>query len=145
MRYANIQRAFSLIPRILSLNSYARYYRSFKYRNKVLPVYLIHRCIIPTLYFHELVTLYEGLLMKVVGKVVGIALIVYHANLAMVFRHEHVNIAVQRVTVVPAADYLTDTLSFASHVMKLRKVVEVVKAVDAQHKTSSFSTSVFSP
>ena len=92
MRYANTQRAFSLIPRILSLNSYARYYRSFKYRNKVLPVYLIHRCIIPTLYFHELVTLYEGLLMKVVG----IALIVYHANLAMVFRHEHVNIAVQR-------------------------------------------------
>ena len=72
MRYANIQRAFSLILRILSLNSYARYYRSFKYCNKVLPVYLIHRCIIPTLYFHELVTLYEGLLMKVVG----IALIV---------------------------------------------------------------------
>lgn len=141
MRYANIQRAFSLILRILSLNSYARYYRSFKYCNKVLPVYLIHRCIIPTLYFHELVTLYEGLLMKVVG----IALIVYHANLAMVFRHEHVNIAVQRVTVVSTADYLTDTLSFASHVMKLRKVVEVVKAVDAQHKTSSFSTSVFSP
>ena len=125
MRYANIQRAFSLILRILSLNSYARYYRSFKYCNKVLPVYLIHRCIIPTLYFHELVTLYEGLLMKVVG----IALIVYHANLAMVFRHEHVNIAVQRVTVVSTADYLTDTLSFASHVMKLRKVVEVVKAV----------------
>ena len=117
MRYANIQRAFSLIFRILSLNSYARYYRSFKYCNKVLPVYLIHRCII----------------------------IVYHANLAMVFRHEHVNIAVQRVTVVSTADYLTDTLSFASHVMKLRKVVEVVKAVDAQHKTSSFSTSVFSP
>lgn len=141
MRYANIQRAFSLIPRILSLNSYARYYRSFKYRNKVLPVYLIHRCIIPTLYFHELVTLYEGLLMKVVG----IALIVYHANLAMVFRHEHVNIAVQRGTVVSTADYLTYTLSFASHVMKLRKVVEVVKAVDAQHKPSSFSTSVFSP
>ena len=141
MRYANIQRAFSLILRILSLNSYARYYRSFKYCNKVLPVYLIHRCIIPTLYFHELVTLYEGLLMKVVG----IALIVYHANLALVFRHEHVNIAVHRVTVVPAADYLTYTLSLASHIMKLRKVVEVVKTVDAQHKPSSFSTSVFSP
>ena len=141
MRYANIQRAFSLILRILSLNSYARYYRSFKYCNKVLPVYLIHRCIIPTLYFHELVTLYEGLLMKVVG----IALIVYHANLALVFRHEHVNIAVHRVTVVPAADYLTYTLSLASHIVKLRKVVEVVKTVDAQHKPSSFSTSVFSP
>ena len=141
MRYANIQRAFSLILRILSLNSYARYYRSFKYCNKVLPVYLIHRCIIPTLYFHELITLYEGLLMKVVG----IALIVYHANLALVFRHEHVNIAVHRVTVVPAADYLTYTLSLASHIMKLRKVVEVVKTVDAQHKPSSFSTSVFSP
>ena len=154
MRYANIQRAFSLILRILSLNSYARYYRSFKYCNKVLPVY----CIIPTLYFHELVTLYEGLLMKVVG----IALIVYHANLAMVFRHEHVNIAVhadltlvfrhehvnitiQRITVVSTADYLTYTLSLASHVMKLRKVVEVVKTVDAQHKPSSFSTNVFSP
>ena len=141
MRYANIQRAFSLILRILSLNSYARYYRSFKYCNKVLPVYLIHRCIIPTLYFHELVNLYEGLLMKVVG----IALIVYHTNLALVFRHEHVNITIQWITVVSTADYLTYTLSLASHIMKLRKVVEVVKTVDAQHKPSSFSTSVFSP
>ena len=93
------------------------------------------------LYPHEPVALYEGLLMKIIG----IALIVYHANLALVFRHEHVNIAVHRVTVVPAADYLTYTLSLASHIMKLRKVVEVVKTVDAQHKPSSFSTSVFSP
>lgn len=37
------------------------------------------------------------------------------------------------------------TLSLASHIVKLRKVVEVVKTVDAQHKPSSFSTSVFSP
>ena len=44
-------------------------------------------------------------------KVVGIALIVYHTNLALVFRHEHVNIAVQRITVVSTADYLTYTLS----------------------------------
>lgn len=28
-------------------------------------------------------------------KVVGIALIVYHTNLALVFRHEHVNITIQ--------------------------------------------------
>ena len=125
MRYANIQRAFSLILRILSLNSYARYYRSFKYCNKVLPVYLIHRCIIPTLYFHELVTLYEGLLMKVVG----IALIVYHTNLALVFRHEHVNISVQRISVISAADYLAYTLGLASHVMKFRKIIEVMQSV----------------
>ena len=97
--------------------------------------------IVLTLYFHELITLNEGLLMKVVG----IALIVYHTNLTMVFRHEHVNVSVHRVTVVPAADYLTYTLSLASHIVKLRKVVEVVKTVDAQHKPSSFSTSVFSP
>ena len=30
-------------------------------------------------------------------------------------------------------------------IVKLMKVVEVVKTVDAQHKPSSFSTSVFSP
>lgn len=131
----------SLILRVLSLNSYARYHRSFKYRDQVFPVYLIHCHIVLTLYFHEPVTLNEGLLMKVVG----IALIVYHTNFTMVFRHEHVNIAVQRITVVSTADYLAYTLSLASHVMKLRKVVEVVKTVDAQHKRSSFSTSVFSP
>ena len=125
MRYANIQRVFSLILRILSLNSYARYYRSFKYCNKVLPVYLIHRCIIPTLYFHELVTLYEGLLMKVVG----IALIVYHTNLALVFRHKHVNVSVQRISVISAADYLAYTLGLASHVMKFRKIIEVMQSV----------------
>ena len=125
MRYANIQRAFSLILRILSLNSYARYYRSFKYCNKVLPVYLIHRCIIPTLYFHELVTLYEGLLMKVVG----IALIVYHTNLALVVRHKHVNVSVQRISVISAADYLAYTLGLASHVMKFRKIIEVMQSV----------------
>ena len=126
MRYTNIQRAFSLILRILSLNSYARYYRSFKYCNKVLPVYLIHRCIIPTLYFHELVTLYEGLLMKVVG----IALIVYHADLTLVFRHEHVNITIQWITVVSTADYLAYTLGFTSHIVKFRKIIEVMQSVN---------------
>ena len=78
-------------------------------------------------------------------KVVGIALIVYHTNLALVFRHEHVNITIQWITVVSTSDYLAYTLSLASHIVKLRKVVEVVKTVDAQHKPSSFSTSVFSP
>ena len=99
------------------------------------------RFFVLTLYFHELIALDEGLLMKVVG----IALIVYHADLTLVFRHEHVNITIQRITVVSTADYLTYTLSLASHVVKFRKVVEVVKAVDAQHKPSNFSTSVFSP
>ena len=78
-------------------------------------------------------------------KVVGITLIVYHTNLALVFRHEYVNIAVQRISVVSTADYLAYTLSLASHIVKLRKVVEAVKTVDTQHKPSSFSTSVFSP
>ena len=78
-------------------------------------------------------------------KVVGIALIVYHTNLALVFRHEHVNIAVQRITVVSTADYLTYTLGFTSHIVKFWKIIEVMQSVDAQHKPSNFSTSVFSP
>lgn len=78
-------------------------------------------------------------------KVVGIPLIVYHTNLTLVFRHKHVNVSAQRISVIPAADYLAYTLGLASHIVKLRKVVEVVKTVDAQHKPSSFSTSVFSP
>lgn len=131
----------SLIVRVLSLNSYTRYYWSFKYCDQVFPVYLIHCHIVLALYPHEPVALYEGLLMKVVG----IALIVYHTNLALVFRHEHVNITIQWITVVSTSDYLAYTLSLASHIVKLRKVVEVVKTVDAQHKPSSFSTSVFSP
>ena len=101
----------------------------------------MHCPIILALYFHEPVAFYEGLLMEVVG----IALIVYHTSLALVFRHEHVNITIQWITVVSAADYLTYTMSLTSHIVKLRKVVEVVKSVDAQHKPSNFSTSVFSP
>ena len=61
------------------------------------------------------------------------------------FRHEHVNITIQWITVVSTSDYLAYTLSLASHIVKLRKVVEVVKTVDTQHKPSSFPTSVFSP
>ena len=70
-------------------------------------------------------------------KVVGIALIVYHANLALVFRHEHVNIAVHRVTVVPAADYLTYTLSLASHIMKLRYAEPCISYREAQEGSRS--------
>lgn len=116
----------SLIFRVLSLNSYARYYRSFKYRDQVFPVYLIHCHIVLTLYFHELITLNEGLLMKVVG----IPLIVYHTNLTLVFRHEHVNVSVQRISVIPAADYLAYTLSLASHIVKFRKIIEVMQSVN---------------
>ena len=116
----------SLIFRVLSLNSYARYYRSFKYRDQVFPVYLIHCHVILALYPHELITLNEGLLMKVVG----IPLIVYHTNLTLVFRHEHVNVSVQRISVIPAADYLAYTLSLASHIVKFRKIIEVMQSVN---------------
>ena len=115
----------SLIFRVLSLNFYARYYRSFKYCDQVFPVYLIHCHIVLTLYFHELVPLNEGLLMKVVG----ITLIVYHTDLALVFRHEHVNITIQWITMVSTTDYLTYTLSLASHVVKFRKIIEVMQSV----------------
>ena len=111
--------------RVLSLNLYARYYRSFKYCDQVFPVYLIHCHIVLTLYFHELVPLNEGLLMKVVG----ITLIVYHTDLALVFRHEHVNITIQWITMVSTTDYLTYTLSLASHVVKFRKIIEVMQSV----------------
>lgn len=116
----------SLIVRVLSLNSYTRYYRSFKYCDQVFPVYLIHCHIVLTLYFHELITLNEGLLMKVVG----IPLIVYHTNLTLVFRHKHVNVSVQRISVIPAADYLAYTLSLASHIVKFRKIIEVMQSVN---------------
>ena len=87
---------------------------------------LIHCHIVLTLYFHELITLNEGLLMKVVG----IPLIVYHTNLTLVFRHEHVNVSVQRISVIPAADYLAYTLSLASHIVKFRKIIEVMQSVN---------------
>lgn len=111
--------------RALSLNPYACYYRSFQYRNKVLPVYLIYCNIVFALYFHELVALYEGLLMKIAG----IALIVYHTNLAVVFRYEYVNVSIQRIAVVSTADYIAYTLSLASHVVKFRKIIEVMQSV----------------
>lgn len=116
----------SLIFRVLSLNSYTRYYRSFKYRDQIFPVYFI-RCTssLRSIYSHKPVAPHEGPLMKIVG----FALIVYHANLALVFRHEHVNIAVQRITVVSTANYLTYMLGLASHVMKFRKIIDVMQSV----------------
>lgn len=123
--YKYSEKLLSLIFRVLSLNLYARYYRSFKYCDQVFPVYLIHCHIVLTLYFHELVPLNEGLLMKVVG----ITLIVYHTDLALVFRHEHVNITIQWITMVSTTDYLTYTLSLASHVVKFRKIIEVMQSV----------------
>lgn len=123
--YKYLEKLLSLIFRVLSLNLYARYYRSFKYCDQVFPVYLIHCHIVLTLYFHELVPLNEGLLMKVVG----ITLIVYHTDLALVFRHEHVNITIQWITMVSTTDYLTYTLSLASHVVKFRKIIEVMQSV----------------
>ena len=120
-----LRELLSLISRTLPLNLYARYYRSFKHCDQVFPVYLIHCHIILALYFHEPVALYEGPLMKVVS----IALIVYHMNLALVFRHEHVNITIQRITVGLTVYYLTYTLSLAYHIVKFRKIVEVVNAV----------------
>ena len=86
---------------------------------------ILYTVIVLTLYFHELVALDEGLLMKVVG----IALIVYHTNLALVFRHKHVNVSVQRISVISTADYLAYTLGLASHVMKFRKIIEVMQSV----------------
>ena len=84
------------------------------------------RSIFMNLYFHEPVALYEGLLMKVVG----IPLIVYHTDFTMVFRHKHVNIAVQRITVVSTTDYLAYTPGLASHVVKFRKIIEVMQSVN---------------
>ena len=75
---------------------------------------------------NELITLYEGLLMKVVG----IAFIVYHADLTLVFRHENVNITIQWITVVSTADYLAYTLGFTSHIVKFRKIIEVMQSVN---------------
>lgn len=75
--------------------------------------------------FMNLYPLNEGLLMKVVG----ITLIVYHTDLALVFRHEHVNITIQWITMVSTTDYLTYTLSLASHVVKFRKIIEVIQSV----------------
>ena len=64
-------------------------------------------------------------------EVLDLALIVYYTNLALVFRHEHVNISIQWITVVSTADYLTYTLSLAFHVMKLKKIIEVLQSVNA--------------
>ena len=42
---------------------------------------------------------------------------------------KHVNITIQWITVVSTSDYLAYTLSLASHVMKFRKIIEVMQSV----------------
>ena len=74
----------------------------------------IHVGTVLTLYFHELIALNEGLLMKVVG----IPLIVFHTNFTLVFQHKHVNVSIQRISVISAADYLAYMLGFTSHIVK---------------------------
>ena len=89
------------------------------------------------LYFHELIALNEGLLMKIVG----IALIVYHTDLALVFRHEHVNIAVQRIAVVSTADYLTYMLGLPSHIVKFHFLsLPVFSAPDSLSLSSVYTS-----
>ena len=51
-------------------------------------------------------------------KVVGIALIVYHTNLALVFRHEHVNITIQWITVVSTVSILFSAMTILSAVFQ---------------------------
>ena len=69
----------------------------------------------------------------------------YHLNLPLVLGHEHVDIAVQRVAVVPGADYLKYAWGLAAHVMQTGKIIEIMKAGYTQHRRSSFSTRLSSP
>lgn len=66
VRHTNIHRTYTLIFRTLSIY-YACQYRSFKYSYHNCPVRFIHYHIVLIFYFQELLSLYKGLLTKIVG------------------------------------------------------------------------------
>ena len=63
-----------------------------------------------------------------------------HLDLTLIFGHEDIYITIVRVAMVAATDYLTDTGSLATHIMKMRKIIEVAKTTYCQHRPSNFST-----
>ena len=64
----------------------------------------------------------------------------HHLHLTVILRHENIDVAIERVSIVAGTDNLRDSLSLAPHVVKIRQEVEFVKTVDRQHSTSSLST-----
>lgn len=68
-----------------------------------------------------------------------------HLDLTAVFRHEDIHIAVHRVTVATAADYLKYAGSLTAHIVETRKKVEILQTGDTQHKPSNLSTRCLNP
>ena len=68
-----------------------------------------------------------------------------HLDLTAVFGHEDIYIAVHRVTVVTATDYLKYAGSLTAHIVETGKEVEFLQTGDAQHKPSNLSTRCLNP
>ena len=112
------------------------YYRAFQYGNQILPVNSVHWFIILIYHLHEAVARRVAFLMEIKRMI----LIMHHLHLTVILRHENIDVAIERVSIVAGTDNLRDSLSLAPHVVKIRQEVEFVKTVDRQHSTSSLST-----
>ena len=112
------------------------YYRAFQYGNQILPVNSVHWFVILIYHLHEAVVRRVAFLMEIKRMI----LIMHHLHLTVILRHENIDVAIERVSIVAGTDNLRDSLSLAPHVVKIRQEVEFVKTVDRQHSTSSLST-----
>ena len=112
------------------------YYRAFQYGNQILPVNSVHWFIILIYHLHEAVARRVAFLMEIKRMI----LIMHHLHLTVILRHENIDVAIERVSIVSGTDYLRDSLGLAPHVVEIRQEVEFVKTVDRQHSTSSLST-----
>ena len=70
----------------------------------------------------------------------GMILIMNHLHLCLVLGHKYIDIAVQRIAMIFDADHLGYPAGFASHVVEMGQVVEIMKAGYTQHSPSSFPT-----
>ena len=89
------------------------YYRAFQYGNQILPVNSVHWFIILIYNLHEAVARRVAFLMEIKRMI----LIMHHLHLTVILRHENIDVAIERVSIVSGTDYLRDSLGLAPHVV----------------------------
>lgn len=116
-------------------------HRTLQKKHQILPVHPVDRLLSVIFHPHEFVVRYETLLEQLTGYPV----IREKADQPAVPRHHYEHVSRLGFAAQLVADHRQHTAVLAAHVSEVPDVVELVQARHAQHGTSSFSISNFSP
>ena len=116
-------------------------HRAHQKKHQILPVHPVDRLLSVIFHPHELVVRHETLLEQLARYPV----IREQADQPAVPRHHYEHVSRLGLAAKLVADHRQHALVLAAHVSEVPDVVELVQARHAQHGTSSFSISTFSP